>query len=356
MSQGLVLDFSRISIEFRNLVSRRRELVIFLGSLFAAMGIMLQNILEGKLPRGLATLKGSAFLAYALLLLVPTVVIALRIARLHGGLVVNGIFYARTLAASIRPNLDPRAAARLNWSGVSTQMFLLAAVISGFASGLLALALAARPWLAALTGLAAFAVLVVVHLRYHAGAVRFALAAIQTATVEPLDAEEWENHLSGSLQDANHDMLALISFVGLMLFSVLQSVSGLGAATPGTDLALEDVQRNGPLFYALLLLVTSAMACVVYVRLLLAMASLSVQLDPTDRPYRPLKITDSFLGYSLIAFFLAVAVHLTGHVVRERPGAWLWVADLAALLGALAAYHVALAVAGRRAAPVSSGK
>ena len=42
-----MIEFSTVSREFRSLVGRRRELRTLLGSVFAGLGIALQNALQG---------------------------------------------------------------------------------------------------------------------------------------------------------------------------------------------------------------------------------------------------------------------------------------------------------------------
>ena len=47
-------DFETVSREIHGIIDRRRELDTFLGSVFAALGIFLQNALQGGLPVSLA--------------------------------------------------------------------------------------------------------------------------------------------------------------------------------------------------------------------------------------------------------------------------------------------------------------
>ena len=49
-----MIEFPTVSQELRSLISRRKELHTFLGSVFAGLGILLQNVLQGSLPPGLA--------------------------------------------------------------------------------------------------------------------------------------------------------------------------------------------------------------------------------------------------------------------------------------------------------------
>ncbi len=80
-----MIEFQTVTKEFRSLVSRRRDLLIFLGSVFAVLGIFLQNTLAGSPPPPLAEIEEHLFRFYAAMLMVPSLILALRMARLHGG-------------------------------------------------------------------------------------------------------------------------------------------------------------------------------------------------------------------------------------------------------------------------------
>src|SRR6516165_1789630 len=106
-----MIDFQTVTREFRSLVRRRRELMTFFGSVFAVSGIFLHNALKGSLPLSLRPMQGYVFVFYAVMLMVPTSILALRMAKLHGGMVLNGILYARLMQEQsfTRPG-DPRRA------------------------------------------------------------------------------------------------------------------------------------------------------------------------------------------------------------------------------------------------------
>ena len=76
-----MIEFSTVTREFKSLVHRRRQLMTFLGSLFAATGLFLHNVLKGKLPIALEGLKEYVFAFYALMLMVPALI--LEIGRAH---------------------------------------------------------------------------------------------------------------------------------------------------------------------------------------------------------------------------------------------------------------------------------
>src|SRR5579885_1819221 len=132
-----MIEFTAVSREIRSVLSRRRELLTFLGSVFAALGIFLQNLLGGSLPESLKSLERHTFAAYALLLLVPALLLALRLAKLNAGMTLNGILYARLMQEQgFTDKAGPdatRRAGRVNVFGVSFLMFVLADLLAGFA-------------------------------------------------------------------------------------------------------------------------------------------------------------------------------------------------------------------------------
>src|SRR3954452_4194649 len=86
-----------------------------------------------------------------------------------------------------------------------------------------------------------------------------------------------------------------------------------------------------------------------YLRVRVAIGRFSLDLDPTDRPFRPLTLTDSLLGYLLLAFLLAVSVHLL--LIQVAPGLGVGTvllgADAAVLAVAVLLEQTTLVVAGR---------
>lgn len=353
-----VLDFGVVTREVRSLVARRRELLLFLGSLFAGMGIYLQNILEGKLPKSLTRLESNAFLTYSLALTIPTIIIALRLAKLHAGMIINGVFYAKLLSAKLRPQLDPAKASRLNFAGVSVQFFTLTALIASLGAALWTLSMGRAPTAAAIVGGGLFVLLWTAFFYFHSQARRFARTHIRIARVEEVGAEELENHLAESLRDANHDMINIISFVGLILFSVFQALSGLGGINPKeTEFSKAVIERQGPLILTLLLLTTCLLSTIVYLRLLRSLGNFSLELDPTDRPFRVFKLTDSFLGYCILAFFLTVSAHLFVFPILEgvrESNEFLWWFDGMVAFSALAGYGLTMSLAARDSKPKKS--
>lgn len=347
MSQ-LVLDFTTVSREIRSIVARRRELLIFLGSMFGAMSLFLQKILDGELPPMFRSLERHAFAAHALLVLVPCLILVLRVAKLHAGMTINGVFYARIEGTLGRP-ADPSRAAKLNWLGVSASLVWLMNLLAAGEAAVLALALHQTRFASIFAGVVVFVVCGIIFARFHANASRFALAAVRDARVEPVTLEELEEHWAASRSDANHDMIALNGFAGLMLFSTLENIAGFGKiGIAGADLAAADVEAFGPRIYAGLFMVVCAAVAAMYVRLVLAAAKFSLQLDPTDTPFRPFKLTDSLLGYLLIVFFLGVSVHLSVAPWFAEASRTPWIANATATCFVGLLYPLALIRAGSR--------
>jgi hypothetical protein len=91
------------------------------------------------------------------------------------------------------------------------------------------------------------------------------------------------------------------------------------------------------------------MGLLIYLRVRVALGRFSLDLDPEDRPFRPFVLTDSLLGYLLLAFFLAVSVHLT--LVQFAPGLGQGVilaVDGVVLAVAVVVEQVTLVVSGRK--------
>lgn len=346
-----MIEFPTVAREIRSLINRRKDLNTFLGSVFAGLGIFLQNALAGGLPPPLASLEAHIFLFYAVLLMVPSLILALRMARLHGGMVINGMLYARLMQdQDFTRKGDPERAAGHNYFGVSFLQFLLADFIAAFSAAVLALTLGAGPRGALAAGAVVFLAWLAWYFRIHDRAVGFARAKIAAEPCARFGRREWETHVSASLEDANHALIADIGFVGLILFSVFEVMSGLGQVKTNLapDLNADQVRLYGPAAYTLLMLVTCAVGLVAYLRVRVAIGRFSLDLDPLDRPFRPLTLTDSLLGYLLLAFLMAVSVHLMLiQLAPTLPMKMVIAADVATVAVALLAEQATLVVAGR---------
>jgi hypothetical protein len=348
-----MLDFTNVSREIRSVIARRRELLTFLGSVFAAMGLFLQNVLQQNMPEPYDKLIRHGFAYYAFLLMVPSLILALRLARLNAGLTLNGILYQRLMQEqdfTRKATAESlRRAGRLNFFGVGFLMSFLTDLIAGFSAGLLALALGVPAGLASLIAAAVVVAWVGFYFYFHHRAVAFALRKAATETCTPFDREQWEEHQAGSMEDGNHDMIAVLALVGLIFFSAFEGLSSLGrvASAEQPDVRIEYVKPYGPLVYGSLMAVTCVLSMVTYIRLRLAIGYRSLDLDPTDRPFRPFRPTDSLLGYMLLSFLFVVSVHfLLYEALHEQHGLLLAV-DVAVFVVAVAAEQVSLVIAGR---------
>jgi hypothetical protein len=307
-----MLEFSTVSREIRSLIHRRRHLMTFLGSLFVATGLFLHNVLKGDIPRDFVAVREYIFAFYAIMLMVPTLILALRMARLHGGLVLNGVLYAHLMQQqdfTRKPSVQ--RAARHNFFSVSFLQFLLADLIAGFSATILGLSVDLSPFLAIGCGVGVAVLWLGLYFRFHHKAVQFAMHKIGEDSGAPFDRKEWQNHVSTSLEDANTGLLSEIGFVGLIMFSMFEKLSSVTKITrESAGPAYDDIQRYAPWVYNALMLITCVFGLLVYLRVRVAIGSFSLQLDPTDRPFRPLRLTDSLLGYMLLAFLFAVALHM----------------------------------------------
>ncbi len=347
-----MIEFATVSREFRSLVVRRRELQTLLGSVFAGLGVFLQNAVQGQLPPSLLPIDRHLFATYATLLAVPCLILSLRMARLHGGMILNGILYARLLQdQDFTRRGDPGKAARHNFAGVSFVQFTLTDALAAFSTALLALALGASPAPAMALGLLVAAAWMGLYFRFHHQAATFAFRKIESEPCGPVTRDEWRGHVADSLEEANLGLLNDLSFAGLIVFSVFEVLSGLGKIAPGLDLAPAWVQRYGPIAYTVLMLVTCLTGLISFARVRIAIGHFSIQIDPTDDPFRPLHLTDSLLGYLLMAFLFATALHLL--LIQMVPTLanrfeTLLAIDAAAILLALLAEQSTLALNRRR--------
>jgi hypothetical protein len=349
-----MLDFTNVTREIRSVIARRRELLTFLGSVFAAMGLFLQNVLQQNMPEPYDKLIRHGFAYYALLLMVPSLILALRLARLNAGLTLNGILYQRLMQEQ---DFTHKAtgesllrAGRLNFFGVGFLMSFLTDLIAGFSAGLLTLALGFAPAVAVLVAAVVVVLWVLFYLYFHQRAVSFAVRKATTETCSPFTRDQWEEHQAGSMEDGNHDMIAILALVGLIYFSAFESLSSLGrvAGSEQPDVRLEYVKPYGPLVYGLLMAVTCVLSMVTYIRLRLAIGYRSLDLDPTDRPFRPFRTTDSLLGYMLLSFLFVVSVHFLLFEALHEQYALLLAIDVVVFVAAVAAEQVSLVIAGRR--------
>ena len=343
-----MIDFTVVSREIRSIVSRRRELLTFLGSTFAALGLVLENVLHGDLPKSLKNLEEHAFATYAVLLLVPCLILGLRLAKLNAGLVLNGLLFTRLMHEQDFTRKAPLAtkAPGPNLFGVSFQMFLLADTLAGFAAGLLGLALQWDAFLILAAGIGVVLAGIVIYCFMHYRAAAFALQKSAAESCQPFTRDQWEAHQAGSLEDANHDMLTILALIGLIVFSAFEGMTGLGRTSKSGEITVELVREQGATVYSAMMAVTCLMGLVAYLRLRLAVGQRSLELDPSDRPFRPFRLTDSLLGYLLLAFLFALSVNMLVFTLVDARA--LWIIDGAAFGGAVLVEQTMLMLAGRQ--------
>ncbi len=347
-----MLDFTTVTREFRSLVDRRRELQTFLGSGFAALSLVLGNALEGKFPPSLKAIQEHLFAFYAFVLLVLSLILALRLAKLHGGMVLNGILYARLMqdqGFTRKPNLA--TAGQHNLAGVSFLQFVLVDLIAAFSAAILLAALNQPTTIAGGIGLGVFAVWLFVYFRFHDKAARFAREKVAAESTGPVTVAEWREHVGLSLQQANHGLIAELAFAGLIMFSCFGALSSLGKIdAERIDLAPEFVRQHGPVWFAALMAATCLFELIISLRIRVAVGRFSLQLDPTDRPFRPLRLTDSLLGYLLLAFLFTVSLHvLLVQLLTNLPLELVLGIDAAAFVSAVILEQATLVVQGRKA-------
>jgi hypothetical protein len=223
---------------------------------------------------------------------------------------------------------------------------------------ILVMAIGRSPWTAAAAGEAVFVLWLLLYWMFHHKAARFALEKAHTDQVGPVPTHDWREHVSLSLSQANHGLITEIAFAGLMVFSGFGALSSLGKIeADNTDLASEFVKANGALWFTGMMIVTCLLELIIYLRVRVAIGRFSLQLDPTDRPFRPLRLTDSLLGYMLLAFLFAVSLHV--FLVQFELGKRLELIlaiDAAAFGAAVLVEQATLVVEGRRrVAPTPTG-
>ena len=104
----------------------------------------------------------------------------------------------------------------------------MADFLATLSAAVLALTLAALLRLARAAGAGVSPTGLVLYFHCHHRAARFARQKIATEACTPFDRADWEAHVSASLEDANHGLIADLGFVGLMIFLVFEVLSGLG--------------------------------------------------------------------------------------------------------------------------------
>ena len=303
------LDLSRVSREIHSIVGRRKELMLFVGAVFAGMGVYLENVTSGKLPTALKELSSSGLTTYSLALLLVATIVSMRIAKLHYGMVINGGLY-HLIAASVKGReVDLKRLGRFNWFGVSFQFFLVTAMLASMAASLVAASTGANLRGSMVVGGVIGLGLAMFFAGGHWRASHFVQRVVGNHSVEKGSREELEDHIAMSMEDTNHDMIAIVSFLGLIFFSVLSSSTGLGDHAAVAAAHGDALRRHGPMILSGYLVAVCLAGLVAYLRLAVNIPRFSLELDPTDRPFR-LKLSDTFLGYCLAALLFVGALRL----------------------------------------------
>ena len=307
-----MFDFTTVCREFRGLVERRREVFMFLGTAFAALGLFLQNALQGGLPPSMAAISDHLFAFYAAVLMILSLILSLRMAKLHSGIVINGIFFAHLMQKQNftgKPNIE--RSGRHNFFSVSFLQFVLVNLISAFSTTILLFSLHVMPTIALLSGAGIFLLWLLLYLYFHMTGKRYAIQRITGDESPTPTHEEWEDHISQCLQQSTQALLAEVAFAGLMVFSAFEALSGLGQIKAGKlEFAAEDVLLFGPIAFTIFMVTVCTFQLVIYIRTYVAIGKFCLSLDPNDRPYRPLQLSDSFLGYVTLAALFAVSFHM----------------------------------------------
>jgi hypothetical protein len=305
-----MIDFTVVSHEFRGLVARRREVLTLLGLVFAGAGVCLENVLQGRLPEPLKALESHAFAWFSFSLLLWTSILAARVAKLHSGMMLHGILYQQLLIGQRLPEPGEPHSLRLNLRGASFYIFALSIIIAALSAALLSLSLGKS--LELVGGWALLVLLVggAFYYRQHQHAVRTAQQRIRDDRCSSVPVEVWKEHIVGSLSDTNHDMTAIVGFVGLMVFSVFQILSGLGQVRGTAELTPDALETYGPVFLPAVLVLVCCIGIFIYLRMRCYQGKFSRMLNPQDRPFRVTSVSDSLLGYVLLCISLSLSVHL----------------------------------------------
>lgn len=323
-----MIQFSIVTREFRGLVDRRAELFTFLGSAYAAMGLFLLNVLQGGLPPSLASIERNLFACYSFVLMVIVSILALRMAWLHKGMVINVILYAhfmqrQTFTDSAREP-TPESAARTRLLSVSFLQSFQAALIAGISAAVFCLAIGITIGPAILIGVIGIGCWWIFYTWEHRRGLKVASELVAEG-LGPVTDEQWRDHQSECLQQSSQGLLYEIGFAGLIVFSGFEALSGLGQIkTHETiDVPPSDVIKHGPKVFGVLMATCCLLQLLVYLRVRIAVGRFSMALNPNDRPNSPWRLmTDSSLGYLLIAFLFGISIHVLVTVFFEELSFW----------------------------------
>ncbi len=121
------IELSEISDAFRTLIGRRRRLMTFLSTAFAAVGLLLVQVLRGEWPGARVGFSEHAVMLAAAGQGALGMICLVREARIHRLIAFYGVLFARTMVGAQRVSEDEQTASgRLNWLGISALMFYMA--------------------------------------------------------------------------------------------------------------------------------------------------------------------------------------------------------------------------------------
>ena len=353
-------SLKEITDEIVGLVARRRAVIVLFCSIYAFMSVYLDQMFKGSPPRAIEAL---CFLGpltiYMLFLALLGAICTLRLSRIHYGMTLNGCYCAAVEHGDIH-HPDVESAKKLNMRGVSTLHVLLTAFSASVATAAVVGQWRGSAWAGGIAGLLVLVGLWL-HFKY-----RCHLRAVAKAE---RDLENWKNSLPAvqtrdrrrhdvlTLDMCQHDMLAIVSSIGLLLFSLLQTMSHFqpenvaearAAAQDAGHLVLsEGARRWSVALYSAGVVFASACGIGAYVRLRGAVARHSQRLNQNDHRAHVATLTDSALGYVLLIGFTVLAVHaslvtLIADALQQpldRWLAWIWACDVGVMALAAKLYY-----------------
>jgi ADP-ribose pyrophosphatase len=325
------------------LVARRRAVIVLFCSIYAFMSVYLDEIFKGVSPRAIEALGPAPLAVYMLFLAALGVICTLRLSRIHYGMTLNGCYCSAVEHGDIH-HPDVEAAKTLNKRGVSTLHMLLAAFSASVAMAVAVALLGGRIEIAVIAGLLLFGGLwQFFRSQCHQRAVAKATRDLESwkSSLPAVQTRDRRRHDVLTLDMCQHDMLAIVSSIGLLLFSLLQTMSHFqpenvaaarAAAQDANHLALtENARRLSVVLYSMGVVIAAACGIGAYVRLRGAVARHSERLNQNDYRVHVATITDSFLGYLLLVTFTVLAVHaslitLTVDALGQPLSHWLlWI-------------------------------
>ncbi len=282
-------------------------------TIFAIMSVYLDHIIANEPPRAIDVLGVSPIKIHLGVLSILGGIITFRLINLHCGMVLNGTFWAAAIAGDSSES-SLKAASDFNYLGVSTVHIVLTSVVTSISLGCWFGIQVNSDYSAVLMALA---VLVTIGIYFrifrHTAVCRLAKASLKNQEHFPtrVDGDE-RTHARATLDMTHHDMIAITSSVGLLVFSLLQTMWVLQSDSEAIVSDAPYQRHFGVLLYGIAVLVAAVSGTVAYCRLGRSIVTWSQSLDCGDRAADRL-FTDSFLGYMILLIFLAFACHTVAY-------------------------------------------